>query len=76
MCVHVNEETCHPVQQCGSLMCYITVLAQEWSAVEQRQRMYQALNTHTIPVSGKTFIDDFDLGFVDTLPTSSVCPSG
>lgn len=34
-------------------MCYITVLAQQWSTVEQRQRMYQALNTHTIPVSMK-----------------------
>ncbi len=45
VCVHGNKGKYHPVQQCGSLMCF-------WKAMEfWRNKIYQALNTHTVLVS-------------------------
>ncbi len=44
VCVHSGEETCHPVQQCGSLMSFNSVFDSEEEAVS-------GCDTHTILIS-------------------------
>ncbi len=46
--VHRNEETCHPVQHCGSFDAFLNVCEQKWSSKgEQRNEICQALATQT-----------------------------
>lgn len=50
VCVYGNVGTCHPVQQCGSLM-FLMVIGTRWSCMEQRSRMEEALDPYTVFIS-------------------------
>lgn len=50
LCVRGNDRTCHRVQQCGLLLCFNS-FGQQQSSMARRNKIYQALDTHTMLVS-------------------------
>ena len=40
VCVHGEGGTCHPVQQCDSLILFLLVYGQQWSSMAQSNKLW------------------------------------